>query len=98
MSTPIEGLKVIRFNSARINEPDDPSYPYKLVINLRPPDFMQVAFIMLYGGSEELLVRALTRKAIDDFVAQHDFHHHPRLRHMTLTAPGPDGTLVETPL
>ncbi len=30
----IDGLKLIRLNSGRFNEPDDPSYPYKLVANL----------------------------------------------------------------
>jgi hypothetical protein len=90
----IEGLKLIRLNSSRVNEPDDPSYPYKLEVNLSPPELMQVAFVMLCGGSEELVVRALTRDAIDQFIQQNDLRRHPRLRRMTIT--GPDGTREES--
>ena len=88
-SEQIEGLKLIRLNSARIDEPDDPSYPYKLDVNLRPPELASVAFVMLCGGSELMVVRGKTREAIERFVAQNDLWHHPRLRRMTIT--GPDG-------
>ena len=92
-SEQIEGLKLIRLNSARIDEPDDPSYPYKLEVNLRPPELMQVAFVMLYGGSEVMVVRDKTHEAIEFFVAQNDLRCHPRLRRMTIT--GPDGLREE---
>ena len=87
-SEQIEGLKLIRLNSARISEPDDPSYPYKLEVNLAPPELATVAFAMLCGGSEELVVRATTRDAIDRFVELNDLRRHPRLRRMTITGPG----------
>jgi hypothetical protein len=83
----IEGLKLIRLNTARINEPDDPSYPYKLDMNLSPPELMQVTFVMLHGGSEELVVRSMNREAIDKFIEANDLRRHPRLRRMTITGP-----------
>lgn len=86
-STIIDGLKLIRLNSLRINEPDDPSYPYKLEVNLSPPELMQVTFIMLHGGSEEMVVRAMTRDAIDQFIEVNNLRHHPRLRRMIITGP-----------
>jgi hypothetical protein len=89
----VEGLKLIRHNSSRIDNSDDPSYPYKLVANLRPPELMQVAFVMLYGGSEEMIVRGKTREAIDQFIERNELRHHPRLRWMTIE--GPDGTTEE---
>jgi hypothetical protein len=92
-STIIEGLKLIRLNSLRINEPDDPSYPYKLEVNLSPPELMQVTFIMLHGGSEEMVVRAMTRDAIDQFIEVNNLRHHPRLRRMSIT--GPEGSREE---
>lgn len=92
-SDKIAGLKLIRLNSIGVEEPDDSSYPYKLVINLSPPELMQVAFVMLHGGSEDLVVRAMTREAIHQFVEQNDLRHHPRLRRMTLS--GPDGSNEE---
>ena len=88
----IEGLKAIRVTGA-VNVPDDPSYPYKLEVNLSPPELMQVAFVMLHGGSEELIVRALTREAIDKFIAVNDLRRHPRLRRGLIT--GPEGLREE---
>lgn len=85
----IEGLKLIRLNSHRIDEPDDPSYPFKLEVNLSPPELMNVAFVMLHGGSEELVLRAMTREAIDLFIETNDLHRHPRVRWMIII--GPDG-------
>jgi hypothetical protein len=89
----IEGLKIIRLNSHGIHAPDDESYPYKLVVNLSPPELMSVAFVMLYGGSEELILRGKTRMAIDQFIARNDLRRHPRLRWMTIE--GPDGAKEE---
>ena len=93
VSEQIEGLKIIRLNSAGINGPDDPSFPYKLEVNLRPPELMQVAFVMLHGGSEVMVVRAMTREAVDRFIELNDLRRHPRLRRMILS--GPDGTSEE---
>ena len=89
----IEGIKLVRLTGA-VNEPDDPSYPYKLDVNLRPPELMQVTFIMLYGGSEEIVVRGKTRDAINRFIELNDLRRHPRLRRMTIT--GPDGLREES--
>lgn len=88
----IEGLKLVRLTGA-VNDPDDPSYPYKLEVNLRPPELMQVAFIMLHGGSEEIVMRGKTREAIDQFIELNNLRHHPRLRRMTIT--GPNGLREE---
>ena len=93
MTDIIEGLKLIKLNSIRIDEPDDPSYPYKLEANLSPPELMQVAFVMLHGGSEEMVVRAMTREALDQFIEVNDLRRHPRLRRMIIT--GPKGTREE---
>jgi hypothetical protein len=83
----IEGLKLIRLNTAGVDEPDDPSYPYKLKINLRPPELMQVAFVMMHGGSEIVVVRGKTREAIDRFIEVNNFRQHPRLRRGMITGP-----------
>lgn len=83
----IDGLKLIRHTTARINEPDDPSYPFKLEVNLSPPELMQVTFVMLHGGSEELVVRSMSREAIDQLIQANDLRRHPRLRRMTITGP-----------
>lgn len=87
----IEDLKLVRLNSERSDEPDEPyaaDYPCKLVVNLSPPELMQVTFVMLHGGSEELVVRGKTREAVDRFVDLNDLRRHPRLRRMTIEGPG----------
>jgi hypothetical protein len=87
VSETIDDLKLIRLNSARINEPDDPSYPYKLEVNLSPPELMLVAFVMLHGGSEEIVVRGRTREAVERFIEQNDFPNHQRFRWLAITGP-----------
>jgi hypothetical protein len=89
----IEGLKLIKLNSCSINESDDPSYPYKLEANFSPPELMQVAFVMLHGGSEVMIVRAMTREAIDQFIDVNGLRCHPRLRRLIIT--GPEGAREE---
>jgi hypothetical protein len=84
----IEGLTLIHLTGSRVTGIDeDASGPYRLEVNLRPPELMQVAFVMLHGGSDELVVRATTREAIDQFIELNDFRRHPRLRRMTITGP-----------
>lgn len=85
---PSEDLKIIRLTGVVADQPDDSSYPYKLEANLSPPELLLVTFVMLYGGSQVIVVRGKTRQAIDRFVEQNDLRRHPRLRRMILTGPG----------
>lgn len=88
------GITVIKYPGANINRPDDPSIPFKLEINLSPPDFMRVAWVMLHGGSEEMIVRATTREVLEAFVETNaEIKTHPRLRYMRLY--GPEGLIQE---
>lgn len=89
----IKGLKLIYHNAGGVNIPDDSSFPFKLEVYCRPPEFMNVAFVMLYGGSEEITVRAMTKEALNEFVEKNRFRTHPRLRSLTIT--GPDGVIEE---
>ena len=91
----IPGLKMIRHNAGAVNLPDDPTLPFKLEANFRPPEFMVVAFVGLYGGSEEIVVRAMTKEALDKFVEVNNLRTHPRLRQLTIT--GPDGLVEKFP-
>ena len=61
----IEGIKLIRHNANRINNPDDPRFPYRLEVILRPPEFMEFMFVGLFGGSEIVIVRGMTKEAIE---------------------------------
>jgi hypothetical protein len=72
----IPGLKLIKHNASNVNLPDDPSYPYKLEANFRPPEFMQVAFVFMHGGSEEIIVRGMTVEALNRFIDENNLRHH----------------------
>lgn len=95
MSNEIPGLKLIKHNANRIDLPDDPSYPYKLELLCRPPESMAIAFIGLFGGREELVVRAMTKEALETFIVQNEYRTHPRLSRLTVT--GPEGLIEELP-
>ena len=95
MEEAIEGIKLIRLNSQNVNLPDDPSFPFKLEASFSPPEFMEVAFVSLYGGSEDLTIRGMTKEAMDKFVEVNRLRTHPRLRRLTVT--GPTGILEQIP-
>ena len=87
----IPGLKLIRQNSKQVNNPDDPSFPFKLEVSFSPPEFMEFTFVSLYGGTEEIAVRGMTEEALKKFVEKNGFRTHPRLIRLTIT--GPDGII-----
>ena len=81
-------IKLISHNAGNFSQPDDPSYPWKLYVNLKPPEFMQVAFCMMHGGSEEIVVRGKSKEALEAFAAKYDLNaDHPRFRRMEITGP-----------
>lgn len=93
MAREIKGIKLIRHNAAGINLTDDPSFPFKLEVSFRPPEFMDVAFVFMHGGSEEIVVRGLTLEALEEFSKVNNLERHPRLRRLTIT--GPNGVVRE---
>ena len=89
----IPGLKVIYANTHRIDnrsEEDPIAMPWKLYANFRHGDFMIVTASLLYGGSEEIVLRADKREKIEEAVRVNEWQDHPRLRRLVLTLP--DGT------
>lgn len=87
----IPGLKLI-YQTGGQRLPDDPSFPFKLEANFRPPEFMNVAFVLMHGGSEEIVIRGMTKEALDEFIKENQLLTHPRLRRLTIT--GPDDKIV----
>jgi hypothetical protein len=95
-SDEIQGLKLVWYTGGRERVPEAPiaqDYPYKLEVNFSPPELMTVAFVMLHGGSEELVVRGKTREALEQLVKRNSFRDHPRLRWLRISAP--DGSVEE---
>lgn len=97
MSEPIEGIKLIKHNMAGVDKPDDPTHPYKMELACRVPGFMEVAASLLYGR-EEIIVRSMTKEALDRFIEVNGLRTHPRLQSLTITGPGmePVETTSET--
>jgi hypothetical protein len=75
--------------------PDDPSLPYRLEASFSPAGFMQVAFSVMYGGSEEIVVRSETMDSILRFVEVNGYRINPRLIRLSIT--GPDGIVEQIP-
>lgn len=80
-------LKLIKLNSRGVNNPDDPSFPFKLEVTFSPPEFMNVAFLFLVGAVEEVIVRAVTLEDMNDFLQKNEFRTHPRLIKGEITGP-----------
>lgn len=95
MSEIIPGIKLILHNASNVRLPDDPSLPFKLEASFSPPEFMIFAFIGIYGGSEEIVVRGETKEALDKFIEANNLRTHSRLRSLTIT--GPDGVVEQLP-
>ena len=91
----LKRTKIIGHNGGNTDLPDDPKFPFRLEVSLSPPEFMQFAFICLYGGSEDLTVIGKSERALRRFVRKHDLRNHPRLR--TLTISGPNGVIERAP-
>jgi len=89
----VPGVKIIKLNSSNIDEPEDPDLPWKLEMTFRPPEFMIVAFVLLHGGSEDLVVQASTREDLVRFIELEGLACHPRLGCATFT--GPNGKAEE---
>lgn len=83
----IPGIKLIRHNAGGVNEQEDPTLPYKLEANLRPPEFMEMAFVGLYGGSEEIVVQGQTHEALEKFSQMNELQTHSRLRNLKIKGP-----------
>lgn len=85
------GVRLVRHLNTRYDE--DPALPFKVDIVLRPPEFMVVAFIGIYGGSEDIIAQAVDLASLCAFVVRNELATHPRFRRLTAT--GPDGFKVE---
>lgn len=84
----IEGVKLISHRASGVDGPDDETMPYRLVAVLEAPDFMRMAFVLLYGGTEDIVVRGRTSSALEELVAVNRLAGHPRLIRMAIYGPG----------
>lgn len=82
------------YKTGEIRQPERPDLPGKVHIKLRPPPFMEVAFRLLHGGTEELIAQGSTKGAIEAFLKLNDITNHIRFTELTIT--GPDFTETRT--
>jgi len=85
------GVRLVRHLNTRYDE--DPALPFKVEISLRAPEFMAVAFVCIYGGSEDIVAQAADLASLCAFVVRNDLVTHSRFR--WLCATGPEGFKVE---
>ena len=72
-------------NAGHINVQEDPSFPFKMEANFRIPSFMEVAFVMLYGGSEIFRFQGMTVEGLVKAADSQGFSDHCRLRRIEIT-------------
>jgi hypothetical protein len=73
-------VKLIYSNTCNVRADDDPLLPYRMEFNLRPPELMAVAFVMMYGGSEEGVAKGKTVEDLVAYAESSELADHPRLR------------------
>jgi hypothetical protein len=64
---------------------NDPSFPFKLHLVMRPPGFMTITFVLLCGGTEEVIARGRTLEALSAWADKAGLKTHPRLLRYTIT-------------
>lgn len=77
--------------TAREEPGDAEALPFLLRAEFSPPEFMHALFATLYGGTEEVRVRAASTAELDDMLQKGQWESHPRLRRFVIT--GPDGEI-----
>lgn len=77
-------VKLIK-HTGESDHPDDPSLPFKLELVMRAPEFMVIAWIGLYGGSEEVVARGDTLEELTAWMEEHGLKDHIRLSRYSIT-------------
>lgn len=80
-------LKLIK-HTDECDRPDDPTLPIKLEVVLSPPKFMQVAWIGMYGGSEEIIARSDNLEELNSWMEEFGLKNHIRLIRYEITDGG----------
>lgn len=86
MARRIRGTKLIK-HTGRVDNPDDPSYRYKLVVKLNWPIFAPLVMRVRYDA-EELIVRGRTVRALQRYIETNELEMNPNLRSLVITGPG----------
>ena len=73
---------------------DLPSLPFKLEVVLRPPEFLEVTWLGLYGGSEDIVARGDSAEELSVWADEHGLKDHIRLRRYAIT--DSEGKVVES--
>lgn len=88
------GVRFVYHTGSTPRYDEDPALPFRVYVNLRPPEFMNMTFVMLHGGSEEVIVKAESLEMAEDFLVRNQLGDHPRLRRIEIT--GPDTKIERT--
>lgn len=62
-------------------------FPFKVEAVFRHSDFMIVTAILLYGGSEVIMLRAKTLRALCKAIRDNGWMDHPRRTRVTISGP-----------
>jgi hypothetical protein len=82
------GAMIVWAPTNKIDREFDPKkFPWELKFDLQPPEFMNIAFIMAYGGSQNFVVRGKSREALMRLVRVLGIFKRTDLMEMKITDP-----------
>jgi hypothetical protein len=81
-------VRLIRHNARGVSQPEDRTFPFRMKAIFRPPEFMQVAFTMIHGGSECLEFQGMTVEDLVKLADREGFSTHPRLTRIEISDSG----------
>ncbi|MCK9567553.1 hypothetical protein M0R72_01225 [Candidatus Pacearchaeota archaeon] len=86
-------VKLIRHTS-ECDHSDDPIMPFKLEMVLKVPEFMEVTWVCLYGGTEEIVARGDSVEELHAWMEEHSLKTHPRMSRYAIA--NNDGVVVDS--
>ena len=81
-------VRLVQHNAGGVSQPEDRTFPFRMKAIFRPPEFMQVAFIMLHGGSERLEFQGMTVEALVELADREGYSTHLRLTRIEIVDAG----------
>lgn len=86
-----ETVKLI-YHTGQCNLPDDESLPFKLWVNLSPPEQRMFTFVAIHGLVERIIARAASAEALESYLLESGLANHARLQSLTIL--GPTGVVL----
>jgi hypothetical protein len=82
------GVRLVEHNVNRVKYDEDPALPFRIEVVMHHGEFMIVAAVCLYGGTEQIVAQAETLAWAEDFVKRNDLEGYSRWLRTTIKENG----------